>query len=293
LIVLATRGSALALAQAELALAEIRRRRPGLEVRLEVVESDGDLSPSTAVAELAGDGWFTSKLERELADGRVDGVVHSAKDLPSELAPGLIVGAYLKREDPRDSIVTRVGLRWIELDQGAVVGTSSARRSAQLTALRADLQVVPMRGNVDTRLRRVSDGELDAVMLAQAGLLRIGKGDLGQPLDPHLECTPAPAQGAIALEVRAGSSMEELCSLMDDASTRLCVEAERAVLKGLGGGCLLPLGALAEPTGNDRYALTVAWLPPGSGSGLVRRSGLAAAASLTRLAEGIAADLSS
>jgi hydroxymethylbilane synthase len=247
--------------------------------------------PSTSVDELPGDGWFTTKLERELADGRVDGVVHSAKDLPSKLPAGLIVGAYLRREDPRDSIVTQGELRWTDLASGAVVGTSSVRRSFQLAAMRPDLQVVPIRGNVDTRLRRVSDRELDAVMLAQAGLVRLGRSQAGQPLDPHLECTPAPAQGAIALEVRAGSATEELSSLLDDAATRVCVGAERVVLEAMGGGCLLPLGALAEPVGRDDFSLTVAWLPPGQGRVMVRRSGRASAADLPTLAERLAAEV--
>jgi hydroxymethylbilane synthase len=279
------------LAQAELVLGELRRLRPGLEARLEVVQSDGDLLPSTSVDGLPGEGWFTTKLERELADGKVDAVVHSAKDLPSKLPAGLIVGAYLRREDPRDSIVTQGELRWADLALGAVVGTSSVRRSFQLAAVRPDLRVVPIRGNVDTRLRRVSDGELDAVMLAQAGLVRLGRTQAGQPLDPHLECTPAPAQGAIALEVRVGSATEEFSSLLDDADTRLCVGVERVILEAMGGGCLLPLGALAEPVGHDDYSLTVAWLPPGEGREMVRRSGRASAAGLARLAERLAAEV--
>ncbi|MHB8555544.1 MAG: hydroxymethylbilane synthase [Candidatus Dormibacteria bacterium] len=288
---IATRGSSLALAQAQIVLLEFRRLAPWLDLRLEVIDSDGDLNPEAAVPDLGGQGWFSSRLERALAEGRVDAAVHSAKDLPSELSAGLRVGAYLKREDPRDALVTEGGLPWRALPAGARVGTSSPRRAAQLQALRPDLEVVPMRGNLDTRLRRVAAGDIDAVLVAMAGLIRIGRPAEGQILDPQLECTPAPAQGAIALEIRVGGDLADLAASLDDATTRVCVEAERAVLAGMGGGCRLPLGALAEAVGDGDFALTVAWAPPDRPRDLLRRSGRSGAGGLRPLAERLATEL--
>ncbi len=289
--VIATRGSPLALAQAQIVLVEFRRLAPWLDVRLEVIDSDGDLNPEAAVPDLDGQGWFSSRLERALAEGRVDAAVHSAKDLPSQLPAGLRVGAYLEREDPRDALVTGAGLPWRALPAGARVGTSSPRRAAQLQALRPDLELVPMRGNLDTRLRRVAGGDIDAVPVAMAGLIRIGRPAEGQLLDPQLECTPAPAQGAIALEIRAGGDLADLAASLDDPTTRICVEAERAVLAGMGGGCRLPLGALAEAVGDGDFALSVAWAPPDRPRDLLRRSGRSGAGGLRALAERLATEL--
>lgn len=291
MITLATRGSSLALAQSQIALARLRGQSPGLAVRLEVIDSDGDLNPDAAVPDLVGQGWFSSRLERALVEGRVDAAIHSAKDLPSQLPAGLLVGAYLPRGDPRDAMVTAGGHPWRELSRGARVGTSSPRRAAQLKAMRSDLEVVAMRGNLDTRLQRVTAGEIQAVMVAVAGLSRIGRTRMGEPLDPHLECTPAPAQGAIAIEVRAKSEVAELVSALDDRTTRACVEAERAILGAMGGGCRLPLGALAEPAGDGAIALTAAWAPAGGQAQLVRRSGQARPTELLDLALQLAAEL--
>ncbi len=291
MITLATRGSALALAQSQIVLAELRLRAPGLEVHLEVIDSDGDLNPHSEVPDLEGSGWFSSRLEQALLEGRVDAAVHSAKDLPSELPSGLRVGAYLRREDPRDAMVTGGNRSWRDLAEGARVGTSSPRREAQLRALRPDLDVVPMRGNLDTRLRRVEAGEIPAVMVAAAGLARLHRGHLGQVLDPHLECTPAPAQGAIALEVRVGAELDGLAAALDDPTTRICVESERAVLGAMGGGCRLPLGALAEAVGGDLFVLTVAWAPVERPFQMLRKSGTAPGPELLDLALGFATEL--
>jgi len=259
--VVATRGSALALAQAELTINLLRALEPAGEFQLLVVDSDGDLNPSLPVPELEGQGWFSSRLERALSEGKVEAAVHSAKDLPTISPGGLTVGAYLAREDPRDSLVTVNGAPWRDLPTGSRVGTSSPRRAFQLQALRPDLQPVSIRGNIDTRLRRMGQLGLGAVMVAQAGLIRLGRGGQGQPLDPIEECTPAPAQGAIAVQVAANTAMAGLVSALDDASTRTCVEAERAVLVRMGGGCRLPLGVFAEPTKEGNFRLTVAWSP--------------------------------
>ena len=288
---IATRGSALALAQATFALQRLRALDPELDLDLCVIDSDGDLNPDQAVPELPGQGWFSSRLERALLDGRADAAVHSAKDLPTTTSPGLTVGAYLAREDPRDCVVTRSGCPWAELPSGARVGTSSPRRVAQLRALRPDLVATPVRGNVDTRIRRMGDLGLEAIVIAQAGLLRLGRGQEGQPLDPHHQCTPAPAQGAIAVQITPDSALADLVAAVDDRPTRLCAEAEREVLLGLGGGCRLPLGVLAEPSGVGRFRITVAWSADGTGRDLLRRSQVVAAEDLVGTARGIAREL--
>ena len=242
---LATRGSGLARAQAALAEAELRRH--GVErVSTVVVRTQGDRAPDTPVARLRGQGWFTAALERSLLEDRADVAVHSAKDLPSQLDPSLPVVAYLARGDCRDALVTRDGRGVESLPAGARVGTSSPRRSALLRSLRADLQLEPMRGNVDTRLGRLESGEVDALVLACAGLDRLGMAErIACRLDPCL-CVPAPCQGAVALQARRDGVGVEACQLCDDPPTRIAATAERAVLAALGGGCLLPLGAWAR-----------------------------------------------
>ncbi len=242
---LATRGSALALRQARLA-ADALQAVGHAGVETVVVRTEGDRRLTAPIDQLEGQGWFTADLERSLLDARADVAVHSAKDLPSALAPGLGIAAYLPRADARDGVVSRSGRPLGELPAGATVGTSSARRAGLLTALYPALRAVPMRGNVDTRLRKLEAGEVDALLLACAGLDRLGLGDrCCERLDPG-EFVPAPAQGAIALETVAGTAVAGACATVDDPPTRIAVTAERAVLAGLGGGCLLPLGAWAR-----------------------------------------------
>ncbi len=290
MIALATRGSALARAQTELAIAELRTEFPEEEFRAVVLDSDGDLSPSTVAPDLPGEGWFTSRLERALRGGRVEGAVHSAKDLPTEPAPGLVLAAFLARADPRDALVSARDLGLSELPPGARVGTSSPRRMAQLLALRPDLLVEPIRGNVDTRVGKVRRGQVDACVIALAGLLRIGREAEGQPLDPQLECTPAPAQGAIAIQARVGSGFAEMAARVDDPTTRACVEAERLVLTEMGGGCRLPLGALAQAASDGRAKLTVAWAATPGGP-VLRISDDSSLLELVELATSLAARL--
>ena len=240
-----TRGSALARAQAELAGAALRRAGASA-LQTIVVRTHGDRHPLTSVEELSGQGWFTAELERALLDDEIDVAVHSAKDLAIERPGGLVVAAMLPRGDPRDALVSRSGAGLDRLPAGTRVGTSSRRRSAFLTAARADVEPVAIRGNVDTRLRKLDAGEVDALLLAGAGLDRLALGTrISHRLDPTL-FVPAPAQGAIALEVRAGSAAEALVRALDDVPTSVAVTAERAVLAALGGGCLLPLGAWAH-----------------------------------------------
>ncbi|MGH7609922.1 MAG: hydroxymethylbilane synthase, partial [Candidatus Dormibacteria bacterium] len=222
--------------------------------------------------------------------GEVDGAVHSAKDLPTDSPAQLRVGAYLPRADPRDALVATAGIGWQDLPRGGRVGTSSPRRSAQLHALRPDLEVVPMRGNVDTRLRRVAEGTLDACLLAQAGLDRLGLRVESSRLDPVWECTPAPAQGAVAVQVRAGGTLEEMVTAIDDPTTRACVEAERLLLRLMGGGCRLALGVLAQPVGPELVRMAVAWAAQ-SPTEVRRVNRLAPLAGLEALAQTLAGEL--
>ena len=258
---LATRGSALALCQTALASDALRANgRADLETL--VVRTEGDRRGNAPIDQLEGQGWFTADLERSLLDGRADVAVHSAKDLPSALAPGLSVAAYLPRADARDGVVSASGAPLDALPLGATVGTSSARRAGLLAALYPGLRSIPVRGNVDTRLRKLDSGDFDALLLACAGLDRLSLGHrLTQRLDP-VEFVPSPAQGAIALETVTDSAVANACESVDDRATRVAVTAERAVLAGLGGGCLLPLGAWARIDG-DRMILVAALVVDG------------------------------
>lgn len=241
---IATRGSALARAQTELVVATLRRSH--VDASLLVVRTRGDKAPKTPAAQMEGQGWFTAELEQALLDGRADAAVHSAKDLPTELADGLAVVAHLERGDARDALATRDGSTLATLKEGATVGTSSPRREAFLRALRPDLRAVPMRGNVDTRLRKLDAGEVDALLLAAAGLDRLGAGHRAtQRLDPQL-FVPAPAQGVIAIETRIDSPAAAACAQADDPPSAAAARAEREVLRRLGAGCRLPLGAWAR-----------------------------------------------
>ncbi|MGH7723729.1 MAG: hydroxymethylbilane synthase [Candidatus Dormibacteria bacterium] len=245
LLRLATRGSALARAQAALAAAALREAG-GAAAELVIVRTGGDRNQTTPIEQMEGQGWFTAEIERALIDSRADIAVHAAKDLPTELAAGLEVAAYLPRADPRDALVTRDGGGVGSLHDGATVGTSSARRAALLTVLRPGWRSVPIRGNVDTRLGKLDAGEVDALVVAAAGLDRLGLSErIGERLDPRL-FVPAPAQGAIALEAVAGSAAAAMARRAADAATGLAVRTERALLGALGGGCLLPLGAWAR-----------------------------------------------
>ncbi len=243
-----TRGSALALAQARLVAETVAGA--GTPIEIVTVETAGDRrAPDTAW----GEGAFVVAIQRALLDGHVDVAVHSAKDVPTDSVDGLVIGAYLPREDPRDCLVFQVGVRAGSLDQlpaNARLGTDSPRRSGFLRAARRDLRPVPLHGNVDTRLRRLDEGAADALVLAVAGLTRLGRGDrVSFPLDPTV-VPPAPGQGAICVEARSDDvATLELLAAIDDQPTRIAVEAERDVLRLAGGGCRSPIGALATVTG--------------------------------------------
>lgn len=247
---LATRGSRLALAQTDLVRAALAAAgHPDTEPT--VIHTHGDRDQATPVEQMTGQGWFTGEIERALVEGEAELAVHSAKDLPSELAPSLEVAAYLGRADPRDALVSRGGATLAGLPHGARVGTSSARRGNLLRVLRGDLDVVPMRGNVDTRLCKLDAGEVDALVVAAAGLDRLGAGSrISERLDPR-DCVPAPCQGAVAVEAVRSSAAAAVAGAIDVAPVRVAMICERTVLVALGGGCLLPLGAHAWIDGDD------------------------------------------
>jgi hydroxymethylbilane synthase len=239
-----TRGSALALAQTGTVAAQLEAA--GAKVEIVTVVTPGDTS-SAPIAEI-GIGVFTSALRDALANGEVDVAIHSYKDLPTAPDPRLSLAAVPPRQDPRDALVARDSLTLGELPAGSRVGTGSPRRAAQIQALGLGLQIVPIRGNVDTRIRKVHDGELDAVVLARAGLARLGRLDvITEVLDP-IQVLPAPAQGALAVECRVDDVDTEhlLQSIVDDEATRAAVAAERALLAALEAGCQAPVGALAD-----------------------------------------------
>jgi hydroxymethylbilane synthase len=248
-VTVGTRGSRLARAQTERVVALLQGAWPGLECDVRAIVTRGDRTQASGepLPEIGGKGLFTAELEQALREGKIDLAVHSLKDLPTEPPPGIALGAVCLREDVRDCLVARDGLTLAELPEGAVVGTSSLRRAAQLRALRPNLEVRSVRGNVDTRVRKVRDGELDAVVLAAAGVLRLGLEDevsewLGEAM------LPAPGQGALAVQCRAGDeSVLALLEPIDDESARAATSAERAFLRALGAGCTAPVAAYAEP----------------------------------------------
>jgi len=240
-----SRGSQLALWQANHISALLRER--GHEVELEIIKTTGDKITDVALAKVGTKGMFTKEIEEALAEGRVDLAVHSLKDLPTELSPGFEIAAITKRENPCDVFCSSKYSSIEALPHGARVGTSSLRRQAQLKAVRPDLEIYPLRGNVDTRLRKLEAGEYDAIILAAAGLNRLGKTELVKQIIPASLMCPAAGQGALGIEIRAGDSVtRQHLAFLDDASARATTTCERALLNKLGGGCQVPIGASAE-----------------------------------------------
>ena len=250
-LVIGSRGSKLALWQAGQARQSLLRLNTGLDVRIEIIKTTGDVK-TEPLSVIGGKGVFTKELEEALLDGRIDIAVHSLKDLPTILPESLTVSAICEREDPRDALVLRAGSEvdasaLEHLPRGAIVGTSSQRRVAQLRCWRDDLVIEDLRGNVDTRIRKLDEGQYDAVILASAGLVRLGlqgRISLRIPIDHML---PAVGQGAIAIETRADDQLAvEATRRLDHRETRIACLAERAFLRGLGGGCQLPIAAHAR-----------------------------------------------
>jgi hydroxymethylbilane synthase len=269
---IATRRSDLALVQARRVAGAIRQAL-GVEVDLVPLQTTGDRLKEARLADVGGKGLFVKEIEEALLDGRADVAVHSAKDLPAELAPGLRLAAFPERADPRDALVAAApGGRLLDLPRGARVGTGSVRRTAQLLAARPDLEIVPLRGNVLTRLRKLDENDLHAIVLACAGLDRLGLADrIAERIAPEL-LLPAPTQGILAVETREEGSLADDLRVLDAAAARVAAEAERSFLAVVEGDCKVPVAALAE-------------VDPGEG---VRIRGLVAALDGSVLARGAA-----
>jgi hydroxymethylbilane synthase len=265
-----SRGSQLALWQANHVAAMLRER--GHEVGLEIIHTTGDKITDVALALVGTKGMFTKEIEEALAEERIDLAVHSLKDLPTEMTGGFEIAAITQREDPRDAFCSRQHPSIAQLPREARVGTSSLRRQAQLRALRPDLEIYPLRGNVDTRLRKLMAGEYDAIILAAAGLRRLDRMDVAQQLIPADVLCPAPGQGALAIEIRAGdSTIGQHLECLEDAAARATTTCERALLGKLGGGCQVPIGALAEIREGVLYLEAVVARP--DGTKILRHSG--------------------
>jgi hydroxymethylbilane synthase len=258
-IVIGSRGSALALWQAR-HIAE-RLRGLGVEARIEIIQTSGDKIQDVPLAKIGGKGLFTKEIEEALLESKIDLAVHSLKDVPTDLPPGLNLAAIPEREEPRDALI---GLALAELKAGSRVGTSSLRRSAQLQAHVPGLAIQMLRGNVDTRLRKLDEGRYDAIVLAAAGLRRLGWQERIRELVPAEVVCPAVGQGALAIETRDdGGAAQELVRKLDHAPTRRTVTAERALLRVLGGGCQVPIGAHATLTGGVLSLRAVVASPDG------------------------------
>lgn len=300
---LGSRRSPMALAQSG-EVARLITERTGRQVRIVGVTTAGDVSREH-LTQIGGTGVFVSALREGLVGGEVDFAVHSLKDLPTGAAPGITIAAIPARDDPRDALIARDGAKLADLPAGARIGTGSPRRAAQLESLRADISCVPIRGNANTRLAKVRDGELDAVVLACAGLARIGQTDLISEIFEPDSIVPAPGQGALAVECRADDTeLAGLLATIDDPATRATVTAERSLLAALEAGCSAPVGAYATLSASQRGAgdrvhlrAVVLGVPAaggqaggtGGGTMVVRESGEADVADAARLGQELAA----
>ncbi len=278
---LGTRGSPLALAQANEVRARLASADSQLAVEIVVIKTTGDRVQDRTLADIGGKGLFTKEIEEALLAGRIDAAVHSMKDVPTWLPEGLEIGAILPREDPRDAIISAGGQDLAGLPAGSVVGTASLRRQAQVLLARPDLRVVPFRGNVQTRLRRLADGAVDATLLAMAGLNRLGlSGEVSAVLAPE-DMLPAVAQGAIGLEIRRDDAgTRGALAALDDRDSAIRVAAERACLAVLDGSCRTPIAAFAEleDGGAALHLRALVVLPDGSQAHRAERRGPASAA---------------
>lgn len=248
---LGTRGSSLALTQTRIVASMVASRHPQVSTEERVFTTHGDIERHRPLPEIGGQGVFTAELERALIEGEIDAAIHSLKDLPVRDRPGLTVVAIAGRLDPADALISADGCGLSSLPRGAQVGTSSLRRTALLLESRPDLNIVPLRGNVETRLARVTSGDLDAAVLAVSGLERLGLTDRISERLPPRDFPPAPGQGALAVQCRDGGAAIALLAELDDSAARAEVTTEREFLEGVGGGCSLPVGALAhrDPAG--------------------------------------------
>jgi len=267
-LTIASRGSQLALWQARWVSERLAAR--GHECHIEIIKTTGDKITDVPLAQAGGKGLFTKEIEEALLDGRADLAVHSLKDLPTELPAGLALAAVPEREDPHDAVV---GRKLAELPAGATVGTSSPRRAAQLRRLRPDLTIESIRGNLDTRLRKLDEGRYQAIVLAVAGLKRLGwAARIAEILPAEVMC-PAVGQGALAIETRAAGAGWDACAALNHAATHSAVLAERAFLRALGGGCQLPIGAYATVDGARLHLSGLVIAPDGSAAVRGNREG--------------------
>jgi hydroxymethylbilane synthase len=258
-----SRGSQLALWQANHIATLLRGQ--GHSVEIDIIKTTGDRLQEVTFAQVGSKGMFTKEIEEALAAGRVDLAVHSLKDLPTELPPGFEIAAVTQRQDPRDAFCSRHFARIEDLPQKARVGTSSLRRQAQLKALRPDLDIHPLRGNVDTRLRKLEQGEYDAIILAASGLNRLGKIELIKQVIPASIMCPAAGQGALGIEIREGdAATRQHLEFLNDPAARAATTCERALLNRLGGGCQVPIGAFAEVKDGKFHLEAIVADPDGS-----------------------------
>ena len=267
-LTIGTRGSRLALWQAEFVRTQLKEKHPRISIELEIIKTFGDRQQNVSLTEIGGQGVFVKELENALLANQIDLAVHSLKDLPTLLPENLHIAAVLKREDVRDALIVRKDLKAnliSDLPQNAVVGTSSLRRASQIKYLRPDLNIKDLRGNVDTRIAKLDAGDYDAIILAAAGLKRLGFDNRIAAFLSFDEMLPQIGQGALAIEIRkADSDTNNLVSILNDAETRACVEAERAFLRGLGGGCTFPIAAHARIQDNQMRLEGLVAKPDGS-----------------------------
>ena len=264
LIRIGTRGSTLALAQAGWLQAKLEERYPNTRIEKVIIKTSGDRFLEAAIQAMGGKGVFTKEIEDALLSREIDIAVHSMKDLPTELTRGLTIAAVPEREDPRDVLVSAGAKGLKELSSGARVGTGSLRRRAQILHHRPDLAVVPIRGNIDTRLKKLDAGEVEALVMAAAGLNRIGRQDRVVEVIPEHICVSAVAQGALALESREDDALREQLSFLHHDISFAEVTAERSFLSRLGGGCYVPVGARATVAGKELKLVGVVANPDGS-----------------------------
>ena len=259
MLVIGSRGSQLALWQANYIKERLEAR--GAECRIEIIKTTGDLVLDQPLHQIPGKGLFTKEIEEALLDRRIDMAIHSLKDLPTELPPGLVLAAMPQRTDPRDAII---GGKLRDLKFGARVGTSSLRRIAQLKRIRPDIQLLPIRGNIDTRISKIERGEYEAVVLAAAGVQRLGWGEIiSEIFRPDIIC-PAVGQGALAIETLKTGPGFEAAAPLDDPWTNIPVTAERAMLAELGGGCQVPIGAFGTLENTELFLTGAVFSPDGS-----------------------------
>lgn len=256
-VVVGTRGSKLALTQTQWVIDQLRKYHPEVEFEVKIIKTKGDLIQHVSLDKIGDKGLFVREIEQQLLDKEIDIAVHSMKDMPSKLPKGLKFAAVPKREDPRDVLILKDGYKTLEdLPKGAKIGTGSKRRKYQLLKYRPDLDILSIRGNIDTRIRKIEDENLDGIVLAAAGILRAGMSEMISSYIPVDIMVPAPAQGALAIQIReADLEIEALIESIKDVETEIRVAAERAFLAGVNGGCHIPMGAYCELEG-EKLKLT-------------------------------------